>query len=74
MQEKVMPGDETIRQFQTGRVFIRTVDSRGWYICEPSGVFHLYKDGEIRSGATDSRAFWETEEEATNFFKKWKQN
>jgi len=52
-------------------------DNRGWYICDSSGIYHLYDDGIVRHGATSPRsegvsAFWRTRKEARMFYDGWK--
>lgn len=51
-------------------------ESRGYYIVLPDhGAFYLHKDGAVRNGVgskSKEPAFWDTEEEAQEFFDSWK--
>ncbi|WP_108652190.1 hypothetical protein [Dongshaea marina] len=52
-------------------------DHRGWYICEPQGIWYLFDDGEIRktcSSEPDCSAFWPSREAATTFYQQWKES
>lgn len=48
--------------------------SRGWYICDETGVWNLHHDGIVRHGCCEdkSSAFWPTEESAREFYEAWK--
>lgn len=54
---------------------INSVDYRGYYICIKGR--YLYHDGQIRGGAeasSKSTAFWDTQEDAVDFYIKWKEH
>ena len=46
-------------------------DDRGWYLCNMAGHLYLHSNGQIHNGVKDSSAFWETEESASDFYRKW---
>lgn len=57
--------------------FGKEFPSRGFYIVEPSGRWHLHHDGLVKDGVnadSENPAFWPTEESAVNFFEDRKLN
>ncbi len=71
---QVVNQDTLMEQMMLTSATINSVDSRGWYICNRTN--YLYQDGVIRSGVSSVEApafaFWETEQQATDFYNKWK--
>jgi hypothetical protein len=54
-----------------GRVIIKTIDDRGWYIASTiSPVYYLNKDGGFKYGVGDG--FWSTEKKALAFYGAWR--
>lgn len=51
--------------------------SRGFYICDDSGRWHLHHDGLVKDGVnadSEKPAFWQSEKEAQDFFDAWKKD
>lgn len=49
--------------------------SRGFYICDDSGRWHLHHDGLVKDGVnadSEKPAFWPSEKDAQDFFDAWK--
>jgi len=75
-----MISDNTKKEFMIRNVKINSIDERGWYIVAGGirgGIDYLYSDGIIRGGVQSKGAggaigFWLTEEAASSFFQKWK--
>lgn len=72
---KMMAETGEVKQEIDARFFGRNRPSRGFYIVESTGRWHLHHDGTVKDGVkhdSGKPAFWDSKESANDFFENWK--